>query len=68
MDVRKRLVGLFLMLALFVPQQVWAEEGGIVAEETIDTVVHRIRDKIEPDPSQPRFLVTLPRFGFRLDL
>lgn len=51
-----------------IAQQVWAEEGGIVAEETIDTVVHRIREKIEAEPSKPRFLVTLPRFGFRLDL
>ncbi len=51
-----------------IAQQVWADEGGIVAEETIDTVVHRIREKIETDPSKPRFLVTLPRFGFRLDL
>lgn len=51
-----------------IAQRVWAEEGGIVAEETIDTMVHRIREKIEPDPSKPRLLVTLPRFGFRLDL
>lgn len=51
-----------------IAQQVWADEGGIVAEETIDTVIHRIREKIEVDPSKPRFLVTLPRFGFRLDL
>ncbi len=51
-----------------IAQQVWAEEGGIVAEETIDTVVHRIREKIEADPSEPRVLITLPRFGFRLDL
>ena len=51
-----------------IAQQVWADERGIVAEETIDTVVHRIREKIETDPSKPRFLITLPRFGFRLDL
>ncbi len=51
-----------------IAQQVWADEGGIVAEETIDTMVHRIREKIEADSSRPRFLVTLPRFGFRLDL
>jgi pSer/pThr/pTyr-binding forkhead associated (FHA) protein len=50
-----------------IAQQVWAEEGGIVAEETIDTVIHRIREKIEEDPSNPKLLVTLPRYGFRLD-
>ena len=51
-----------------IAEQVWADEGGIVAEETIDTVIHRIREKIEADPSKPQFLVTLPRYGFRLDI
>ena len=51
-----------------IAQQVWKDEGGIVSDETIDTNIHRIRDKIETDPSNPQYLLTLPRFGFRLDL
>lgn len=47
---------------------VWADEGGIISEETIDSTMHRLREKIEPHPSNPRYLVTLPRYGYRLDL
>ena len=51
-----------------IAQQVWKDEAGVVTEETIDTNIHRIRNKIETDPSHPQYLITLPRFGFRLDL
>jgi len=51
-----------------IAQTVWAEESGIVSEETIDTTIHRLRERIEPDPSKPSLIITLPRYGFRLDL
>jgi DNA-binding winged helix-turn-helix (wHTH) protein len=51
-----------------IAQCVWAEEGGIVSQETIDTNIHRIREKIESDPSNPSYIVTLPRYGYRLDM
>ena len=51
-----------------ISRAVWADEGGIISEETIDSTMHRLRDKIEPDPSNPRCLITLPRYGYRLDL
>ncbi len=51
-----------------IAQKVWAEESGIVSEETIDTNIHRIRERIEADPSDPHYIITLPRYGFRLDL
>ena len=34
---------------------------------TLDTHIHRLRAKLEPDPSQPRFIVTVRGVGFRLD-
>ena len=34
---------------------------------TIDTHVKRIRSKIEPDPSHPRYLITLRGVGFRFE-
>jgi two-component system response regulator RegX3 len=35
---------------------------------TLDTHVHRLRAKLEPDPSNPRFIVTVRGVGFRIDL
>ncbi len=34
---------------------------------TLDTHVHRLRTKLEPDPTSPRYLVTVRGVGFRLD-
>lgn len=34
---------------------------------TLDTHVHRLRSKLEPDPSNPRFIVTVRGVGFRVD-
>jgi two-component system response regulator RegX3 len=34
---------------------------------TLDTHVHRLRSKLEPDPSSPRFIVTVRGVGFRID-
>jgi DNA-binding winged helix-turn-helix (wHTH) protein len=51
-----------------IAQQVWKDEGGIVSDETIDTNIHRIREKLETDLSNHQYIKTLPRYGFRLDL
>jgi hypothetical protein len=51
-----------------IAEKVWAEESGIVSEETIDQNIHRIRKEIEQDLSNPRYIRTLPRYGYRLDL
>jgi len=29
--------------------------------------IRRLREKIEPDPAEPRRIVTVPRVGYRLD-
>lgn len=50
-----------------IAEAVWADEQGIVSQETIDTNIHRIREKIEPDPAKPTYIVTLPRYGYRFD-
>jgi two-component system response regulator RegX3 len=34
---------------------------------TLDTHIHRLRAKLEPDPADPRFIVTVRGVGFRID-
>src|SRR5699024_6413568 len=36
--------------------------------KTLDVHVKRLRAKIEPDPGQPRYLVTVRGLGYQLDL
>jgi two-component system, OmpR family, response regulator RegX3 len=34
---------------------------------TLDTHIHRLRTKLEPDPTNPRYIVTVRGVGFRID-
>ena len=34
---------------------------------TLDTHIHRLRAKLEPDPAEPRFIVTVRGVGFRIE-
>ncbi len=34
---------------------------------TLDTHIHRLRTKLEPDPGAPRCIVTVRGVGFRID-
>jgi two-component system response regulator RegX3 len=34
---------------------------------TLDTHIHRLRSKLEPDPTEPEYIVTVRGVGFRLD-
>lgn len=38
-----------------------------VTERVVDNQVNNLRKKIEPDPSHPRYLVTVSGQGYRLD-
>jgi DNA-binding response OmpR family regulator len=44
----------------------WHLDGGI-GPRAVDVHVHWLRAKIEPRPAQPVHLVTVRRFGYRLD-
>lgn len=46
-------------------RQVWGWEFG--DQSTVTVHVRRLREKIEPDPATPRFLVTVWGVGYRLD-
>lgn len=45
-------------------QAIWGPEYGEEAEY-LRVTMNQLRKKIEPDPSQPRFLLTEPRVGYR---
>jgi two-component system response regulator RegX3 len=34
---------------------------------TLDTHIHRLRAKLEPDPTDPHYIVTVRGVGFRID-
>jgi len=45
----------------------WPErEPGAVTDQEISQCVHRIRRRIEPDPSSQRFVISIRGFGYRL--
>lgn len=48
-------------------RQVWGEESlGESDDNTVQVHIHRLREKIEPVPSTPRFLVTMRGLGYKL--
>jgi pSer/pThr/pTyr-binding forkhead associated (FHA) protein len=45
---------------------VWPEYAGDVADYNIEGLVSRLRAKLEPDPDNPVFLITMRGMGYRL--
>lgn len=46
---------------------VWGDEPlGLTDQNTVSVHVHRIRSKIEPDPADPKYLVTVRGLGYKL--
>lgn len=45
--------------------ELWDHMGDFVDDNTLSVYVRRLREKIEPDPSQPKHLVTARGFGYR---
>jgi two-component system phosphate regulon response regulator PhoB len=48
-------------------QQVWHSSAGWQDPKTVTQHVHRLRHKLEPEPSRPRWLRTVARVGYRFD-
>jgi two-component system KDP operon response regulator KdpE len=48
-------------------QAVWGPDYGTEVEY-LRVFINQLRKKIEPDPANPRYLLTEPSFGYRLDL
>lgn len=46
-------------------REVWGYSDGVVSR-TLDTHVAELRRKLEPDPRIPRYIMTVPKAGYRL--
>ncbi len=46
------------------PRDVWGHNY-LFSDRTIDTHITRLRQKIEPNPSAPRYIITLHRVGYK---
>ena len=47
-------------------QRIWGEAD--TPSDLIKTHIHHLRQKLEPDPARPRFLLTLPTLGYLFSL
>jgi DNA-binding response OmpR family regulator len=47
-------------------EAVWGHTPGGESERIVDVQVSRLREKIERDPSDPQFVLTIPGIGYRL--
>ena len=41
------------------------QHGEVVVDRVVDVHIGKLRQKIEPDPSRPRFIHTVRGFGYR---
>lgn len=47
--------------------QIWGENNMVVSERTIDSHMSNIRKKIEDDPSNPKFIISIRGIGYKLN-
>jgi DNA-binding response OmpR family regulator len=47
-------------------EAVWGYAADLESERAVNVHIRRLREKIEPDPSRPRLLLTVPGVGYRL--
>lgn len=45
-------------------EQIWDMEGSFVDENTLSVHIRRLRQKLEPDPKNPRYVVTVFGLGY----
>jgi DNA-binding response OmpR family regulator len=57
--------GLVLTRAQII-ENVWGYDPGAESERIVNVQIRRLREKIEPDPSHPSLILTVPGIGYRL--
>lgn len=45
--------------------ELWDQGGDFVDDNTLSVYIRRLREKIEPDPAHPRYLLTVRGFGYK---
>ena len=48
-------------------EAVWGYESDVGSERTVDVHVRHLRQKLEPDPAEPRHLLTVRGIGYKLE-
>lgn len=48
--------------------RVWGETNTVVTERTIDSHINNIRKKLEDDPSDPRYILSIRGVGYKLSV
>lgn len=54
-----------IMLTTSLKNKVW--EDKLVSDDVLAVYIHRLRDKIEPDPAHPGYIETIKGFGYRFN-
>jgi DNA-binding response OmpR family regulator len=47
---------------------VWGYDAEVQDERTVNVHIRRLREKVEPDPSRPSLILTVPGIGYRLQI
>lgn len=47
-------------------QTVWQDSSDVESERIVNVHIRRLREKVEPDPSRPSLILTVPGIGYRL--
>lgn len=48
-------------------EEIWDCAGDYVSDNTLTVYIKRLREKIEPDPREPRFIRTVRGLGYRME-
>ena len=48
-------------------EEIWDSAGDYVGDNTLTVYIKRLRDKIEPDPQNPRYIRTIRGLGYQLE-
>jgi DNA-binding response OmpR family regulator len=48
-------------------EALWGYDSSVGSERTVDVHIRHLREKLEDDPSQPRWFVTVRGFGYKFE-